>query len=183
MNDINSARVKKEAEEEALGYFLEAYERVTDQSITVVGLTERPDFICTRKDGSKVGVELAKVRRSHPNDILWDRLIEKQEYMSIDNALKMLQEVATEKDKKRNEPDWMLPDAAILLIVLTDIPLTEIRNRIMSKNLPDLYATGFVEVWLADFTGLEAYDNVEFFCVQPAGWAGYYPRGLQKPYG
>jgi hypothetical protein len=102
--------------------------------------------------------------------------------MLIDNALKILQETAVEKDRKRNEPDWMLPDAAILLIVLTDLPLTEIRNRITSKNLPDLYATGFAEVWIADFTGLEAHNNVELFCVQPAGWSGYYPRVFQKPY-
>jgi len=183
MNEFNSVRVKKEAEEEILGYFLETYERVTDQSTTIEEISERPDFICARKDGSKVGIEIVKVRRSHPNDKLWDRLVKKQDYMSIDNALKMLQEVAAEKDKKRNESDWILPDAAILLIVLTDIPLPKIRKRITSKNLPDLYATGFVEVWIADFTGLEAYNNVELFCVQPAGWAGYYPRDFHKEYG
>jgi hypothetical protein len=183
MSECNSAGIKKKAEEEALDYFLETYKRVTGQSLNVVENTERPDFICAREDGSKVGIELVKVRRSHPNNILWDRLIDKQEYMSIDAALKMLQEMAMVKDKKRNEPDWVHPDAAILLIVLTDISLTEIRNRITSKNLPDLYATGFVEVWLADFTGLEAYHNVELFCVQPTGWAGYCPRCFQKPYG
>jgi hypothetical protein len=39
MNEFKSARIKKEAEEKALGYFFEAYERVTDQSITLVEIT------------------------------------------------------------------------------------------------------------------------------------------------
>ena len=183
MNDFNSAREKKEAEKEILSFFLEMYERVTGQSITVVKINERPDFICDRKDGSMVGVELVEIRRNHPNDILWDKLVEKQDFMSIDNALKMLQEVAINKDKKRKEPDWTHKAATILLIALTDIPLAEIRKRITSENLPDLYETGFVEVRLADFTGLEAYDDLELFCVQPVQWAGYYPRILYKPYG
>ncbi len=102
MSEFNSAGIKKKAEEEALDYFLETYKRVTGQSLNVVENTERPDFICAREDGSMVGIELVKVRRSHPNNILWDRLIDKQDYMSIDTALKMLQEMATLKDKKRN---------------------------------------------------------------------------------
>jgi hypothetical protein len=183
MNDYSSERAKKEAEEESLRYFLEAYEGVTGQSIEVIEISERPDFICVRKDGCRVGVELGKVRRGHPSDILWDRLIEKRDYMSIDDALEKLQEVAAEKERKRNERDWRLPEATMLLIELTDIPLARIKGCVTPDILPDLYATGFAEIWLADFIGLEAYANVELFCVRPDKWAGYYPRGPQKPYG
>jgi len=182
MNDFNSSHVKKEVEAETLGNFLEMYAHVTEQSITVVKSSERPDFICARKHGGNVGIELVKIRRSHPNDILWDRLIEKQDYMSIDNTLKMLQEMAAIKDKKRNEPDWLLPESAILLIALTDRPLAEIQRHLTFIDLPDLYSTGFVEVWLVDITGVEAYNSVELFCIQPERWKGYYPRGLLKPY-
>jgi len=183
MNDYTHERVKKESEEETLRYFLQAYEGVTRESIEVIEISERPDFICVRKDGSKVGVELVKVTRGDPELIQLDRLVEKQDYISIDHALKMLQQVAAEKEKKRNEPDWTLPEATILVIALTDIPLAEIKHCITPEILPDLYATGFAEVWLADFTGVEAYDNVELFCVRPGDWAGYHPRGIQKPYG
>ena len=183
MNGYTNERVKKEAEQESLNYFLEAYENITGETLEVIEVTERPDFICIRNDGSKVGVELVKVRRGHPNDILWDMIIDKQEFMSLDQALEMIQEVAAEKERKRNESDWKHTGATILLIELCDIPLAHINSYISSEILPDLYSIGFEEIWLADFTGIEAYDNVELFCVRPEEWKGYHSRGIQKPYG
>ena len=183
MNEYTIKRIKKENEEESLGYFLEAYESVIGESFERVENSERPDFLCTRKDDSKVGIELSKIRRGHPNDIQFDKIIQKQDYMSIDHALDMIQRVAIEKEKKRNDPDWAFPDATILLFELTDIPLSALWNCINPDILPDLYEIGFIEIWLVDLTGLEAFDNVELFCVRPKKWEGYYPRNLQKPYG
>jgi len=178
-----SEQVKKEMEQEALNCFLDVYETVTHQTLEVLESTERPDFICMRQNGERVGLELVKVRRSHPNDILWDEIIEKQNHMALDLALEMIQKVAVLKDKKRNEPDWELPEAAILLIELRDISLLEIKSCISEQVLPDLFSAGFAEIWLADFSGLEAYDNIELFCIKPDKFCGYYPRGIQKPYG
>ena len=183
MNEYTIERVKKENEEDSLRFFLEAYESITGESFERVEKSERPDFLCIRQDGSKVGIELSRIRRGHPNDILFDKIVKKQDYMSIDYALDMIRRRLIEKEKKRNDPDWALPSATILLFELTDIPLSEIKNYINSGMLPDLYETGFAEIWLVDLTGLEAYDNVELFCVCPKEWEGYYPRGLQKPYG
>ena len=183
MNEYTIERVKKEDEQESLSYFLEAYEIVTGETLEVLEVTERPDFICTRDDGSKVGVELVKVRRGHPNEILCDKIIEKQDFMSSEHALEMIQAVAAEKESKRNAPDWKLPEATILLIELWDVPLARIEGCISPEILPNLSLTGFEEIWLVDYTGLEAYGNVELFCVRPEKWIGYHSRGLQKPYG
>ena len=183
MNEYTIERMKKENEEESLGYFLEAYESIIGECFERVEKSERPDFLCTRQDSSKLGIELSKITRGHPNSILFDKIVEKQDYMSVDNALCMIQREAIKKETKRNEPDWALPGATILLFELTDIPLSELRNCINPNILPDLYEIGFAEIWLVDLTGLEAYDNVELFCVLPKKWEGYYPRGLQKPYG
>lgn len=183
MSECSNKRMKKEAELEALNYFLNAYECVTRETLEVLEATERPDFICARQNGERVGVELAKVRRGHPNDILWDKIIEKQNFMSMEHALEMIQKVADEKEAKRNEPDWKLPGTAILLIELRDIRLSEINGCISEDILPALFSVGFAEVWLADFSELEAYDNVELFCIKPKELKGYYPRSIQKPYG
>lgn len=183
MSEYSNERVKKEAEQEAFNYFLDAYECVTRETLEVFETAERPDFICVRQNGERAGVELAKVRRGHPNDILWDRIIEKQNFMSMEHALEMIQEVANEKEAKRNEPDWKLPGAAILLIELRDIPLSEIMGCISEEVLPDLFSIGFAEVWFADFSELEAYDNVELYCIKPKELRGHYSRGIQKPYG
>lgn len=183
MNEYSNERVKKEAERESLGYFLEAYESLTGESIEVLEESERPDFICLRKDGCKVGIELVKVTRGNPSHILDVKLIEKQDHMSVDHALSMLEEEVMEKEKKRKESNWRLPESTILIVEITDIPLSEIRGCIKPDVLPALYATGFAEVWLVDFTGVEAYDNIQLFCIRPNEWQGYHPRGLQKPYG
>jgi hypothetical protein len=181
--EYTNALINKESEEESLSYFLEAYESIIGESFKSVESSERPDFIATRKDGSQIGIELSKIRRGHPNDILYDKIIEKKDYMSVYDALCMIQKVAYEKEIKRNSSGWVLPDTTILLLELTDIPLSELRYSILPNILPDLYETGFAEIWLVDLTGVEAYDNVELFCARPEELKGYYPRDIQKPYG
>lgn len=181
--EYTNERINKESEAESLGYFLEAYETIIGESFIGVKASERPDFIATRKDGSQIGIELSKIRRGHPNDILYDKIIKKKDYMSAYDALCMIQRVAYEKEIKRNSSGWSLPNTTILLLELTDIPLSELRHSIFPDILPDLYETGFAEIWLVDLTGVEAYDNVELLCVYPEELEGYYPRGIQKPYG
>jgi len=183
MNEYNKEQIKKETEYEALMYFLEAYEEITGQVLAAVEKSERPDFICCKQNGIKVGIELVQVRRGHPNRVFIDKYIYKQEYMSPEDAIEILQMEVVKKEKKRNERDWKLPLSSILLIELPEIPLSNIVNRISPNNTPDIYSTGFTEVWIVDFTGIEAYGNVELLCVTPQMTMGYYRRDIQKSYG
>ncbi len=82
------------------------------------------------------------------------------------------------------ESDWKHPQTTILVIELVDIPLDSIVGLLEDKeNLPDALATNFLELWLVDYTGIDAYDNVELFCIYPDHLYGYYQRPFQKPYG
>ena len=126
---------------------------------------------------------LTQVTRGNPLIIEWDRIVEKQKFMSYDHAIEMIQEVTTKKESKRKQKRWSLPYNTILLLEIVDIPLNSIWNLINEENIPKLYSTGFLEIWLADYTGLDAYGNIELFCVCPEELAGYYSRGIQKPYG
>ena len=58
---------KKEVEREELYPFLEAYEWVTGESLSLVESGENPDFVCKRPDGSEVGIELSKITRDPHN--------------------------------------------------------------------------------------------------------------------
>lgn len=89
--EYTNERINKESEAESLGYFLEAYETIIGESFMSVKSSERPDFIATRTDGSQIGIELSKIRRGHPNDILYDKITEKKDYMSVYDALCMIQ--------------------------------------------------------------------------------------------
>lgn len=183
MNEYTHERAKKEDESEALDYFLEAYEQVTGEPFSLLETSERPDFICERSDGTVVGIELAKVRRSHPNEIISDRIVEKRNYMLPEVAFEVIQMTLLYKEAKRRESSWQLPEATILILELVDIPLIDLLPWLRRDAFPDLADTGFLEVWLADYTGLEAYDNVELFCLRPEQWHGYHRRPFQKPYG
>jgi hypothetical protein len=183
MNEYTNKRIQKEGEAERLAYFLDEYLNITGERIEIIEIAERPDFICSKENGCKIGIELTMITRGDPQIIQYDRIIDKKDFMSPEQAIDMIQQSAILKENKRSKGDWKLPDSNILLIELTDIPLNWIQALISPKFCPDLYSTGFMEVWIADFTGIEAYDNLETYCVQSKEWAGYYPRQMQKPYG
>ena len=177
---------KKEGEFENLNYFIEAYYYATEANLEISCSSERPDFICIDPNNSEIGIELVKITRGDPEQILWDRILVRKDYMLPENAIEMIQRVALLKDEKKSKGDWECPDNTILLIELVDIPLFEIMMLLENKtNLPDIDNLSFVEIWLGDYTGIEPYDNIELFCLFPDKLRGYFSRQnpMQKPYG
>ena len=174
---------QKEAEFKTLCYFLEEYERITDKEFVEIISSEKPDFLCREEQSTKiVGVELTQIQRGHPETIAYDSIIHKREYMKIEDAIEIIQECVETKEQKRQKNDWKHPNSSILVIEFNDIPLKQIHH-LLKENLPDVYDTGFSEIWIVDLTGIEAYGDVELFCLIPACYEGYYPRPPQKPYG
>jgi len=181
MNDFSQKRWKKNRESYILGHFVDAYKEIAGTSFIDIEECERPDFTCKRENGEKLGIELVKITRGK-QDIFWDSVLKGLVYMDSENALNLLQEHTIRKDNKRRETDWTLSDSTLLLIELVDIPLAEIYRSLTKKDIPDLLINGFLEIWIIDTTGMEAFNNVEIFCVKPEKFHGYYSRGIQKPY-
>ncbi|WP_347275572.1 hypothetical protein [Candidatus Kuenenia sp.] len=94
---------KKEAELEVLTYFNPIYEEVVEDFLEVVEASERPDFICKRNDGSLVGVEIVQVRRGHPNEVFYDKIINKNINIVPDQAIDLIQTLIYTKEEKRRE--------------------------------------------------------------------------------
>ena len=175
---------RKMVEEEDLLYFLEAYNiSVRDKLLYGFDRYERPDFICYRQDGSPAGVELVRVMRD-PRDALADYILDRQEFMDGEEALEMLYHMIEEKDRKRRQPDWGLPDNTILVLQFVDCPISNLH--LLDDSLTrDFESYGFNEIWMADYTGEEAYGDIELFCLFPPEWWGFYgrPNPGRKPYG
>lgn len=185
-NELRKFKIEaqKEAEFRTLCYFLKEYERITGKEFVEIISSEKPDFLCRRELSPKiVGVELTQIQRGHPETIAYDSIIHKREYMKIEDALAITQECVETKEQKRQKNDWKHPNSSILVIEFNDIPLEQIHHLLNRKNLPDVYDTEFSEIWIVDLTGIEAYRNVELFCLIPACYEGYYSRSPQKPYG
>lgn len=174
---------KKEDELEALSYFIPIYKEVAGDFLEVIEVYERPDFICKRSEGALVGVELVQVRRSHPNDVLYDVIVNKNINMVPDQAIDLIQTLLENKEEKRKADGWRLSEKTILIIQLQESPLWELVSSLTEGVFPDLPAYGFCEIWLADFSEIDTYNNIELFCLFPVSMRGYFKRPLQKPYG
>ncbi|MFA6013347.1 MAG: hypothetical protein WC799_25375 [Desulfobacteraceae bacterium] len=180
---MTNQTLQKQKEQKILSYFLDMYEKLTSKSFQIIESSERPDFLLSDENNNTLGLELTQIRRGHPEEYDWDTIIEKRTYMRLEDALEMLQEIVEKKEQKRREPDWNFPKNSILLVEFSDIPLNNILNYINEERLPDIYSSGFSEIWLIDLSGIEVFGDIELFCVKPACYEGYYPREFQKPFG
>jgi len=89
------------------------------------------------------------------------------------------------KEKTRSDNYGRLTRDTILVLELMDCPLALLRNYLPDKLQKDFSQHGFAEVWLGDYTGADAYGDIELFGLFPPKWWGYYPRinPERKPYG
>lgn len=180
----NQQMGKKENERNDLSYFIKAYKWVTGEQLTELGSCESPDFICARATGQEIGVELTEVRRGLW-DALWDRILDRKYEADTQETLERIFELLEEKDKKRSRNYGNWADKTILVLQLCDCSLSSLQLFITDDMRKDFLGYGFIEVWLADYTEIEAYGDVELFGLVPAKWWGYHRRRnpYRKPYG
>ena len=174
---------KKEAERSDLGFFEEAYERVTGLSLGHCLSHESPDFICHRSDGLEVGIELTAVR-DPPQIAFFERTYSRKDYMDAAGVADVIYRMAKSKADKRVRNHWPCSSSTILVLQL-ECPLRSLSEYLEPIWCDDLSALGFLEVWLADYSEIDAYGDVELFGLFPESIWGYHQRfnPLRKPYG
>ena len=172
---------KKMVEETELEYFLDAYKYATGQRLELEYRHEKPDFICKRSSGILMGVELTWVMRD-PRDAQWDAIIEKKDKMELYDAVDMLYSSVESKDIKRAKHYGKWADKCTLVFQIKECPISEIMPYIVKK---DYDSHGFTELWIADYSTLDAYGAIELFGLSPRRIWGYYknPSCSGKPYG
>jgi len=178
---------KKEIEGNHLELFLEAYEEATGNRLRYhpyCSRNECPDFICTRQNGETVGIELTQVMMN-PSDASWARIIKGYCEQEPFDALFGISRLIEKKEETRSANYGRWTNNTILLLELMDCSLISLRNNISKELQKDFSQHGFAEVWLGDYTGVDAYGDIELFGLFPPKWWGYYPRinPERKPYG
>jgi hypothetical protein len=174
---------KKMIEKEHLFCFLKAYAIVTGISMSVVSNGESPDFICARPAGEHVGVELA--RSPHDYEMaIWDRIWTGR-MMSTPDLLDAVHMIVGKKEQKRQSAHWRTPSSTILVIELLDYKSESLEWTRDTALSGDYAHTGFLEIWLADFSTLEAYGEVRLIGLYPPAFWGLHHRPAfeGKPYG
>jgi len=175
---------KKIVEEMELELFLEEYKYITGLSLQLVNQFERPDFIAQRSDGTRLGIELSKIMRD-PESTFWARVLSGEEFAdSVDTAIH-LQELIYRKDAKRSGSGWTLPDRTVLVLQLMDSSIDQVVLFLDDQVIKELNETGFFEIWLADYTILEAFGTIQLYGIKPEKWQGLHShsRTGNKPYG
>ncbi|HEX7238690.1 MAG TPA: hypothetical protein VF263_00380 [Longimicrobiaceae bacterium] len=180
-HSAEDAVVRKWIEEEAVGHFLNAYEAVTADQINVRP-HERPDFVGHRLDGSPVGIELTAIRWT-PDARVSEAILGSGEGMDAWEVLDRIGLALDKKARKRSSPGWTHPDSTIVLLMLEDAQLDGV-HWVFDPTLDDEWASyGFQEIWVGDYTELDAYRDIELFGLYPRKWWGYHRRVFRKPYG
>jgi len=175
---------KKINEENDLELFSREYEKITALSFNVIAKTERPDFIVYRSDGMKLGIELTKVMRD-PESAFWARVLNGEEQADPLDSVWNLQELIYNKDKKLSEDNWQFPDRTILLLQLMDSSIEQVASLLGDEIIKEINKTGFLEIWIGDYSILEAYGTIQLYCIKPKKWQGLHNhmnKGM-KPYG
>jgi len=177
MNDHDAA--KRWIEEEHLRRFLDAYEEVTEETFSDIALSETPDFIAMDSEGRITGIELTQIRFS-PDVQSMRRIFEPPTYDS--ESYMRLIELLHKKDQTLGKGRWHECQRKILVIMLIDTTIDAI---VAGAETDKPQPGGFDEVWLADYTQVEAFDGVDLFVLVHKDLEGHFATGDygQKPYG
>jgi hypothetical protein len=110
-----------------------------------------------------------------PATAWWERILEPKEHMEYDEAIAQMDFLIERKDAARKRRYSLRVPETILVLQLVDRPLNGFVHCL--EGLQDDFKNhGFVEVWLADYSGHEAYGDIDLFGVFPLDRWGYYCR-------
>lgn len=176
-------QIKKDEEVADIESFLAAYPRATGETLDLENIGESPDAVCSRPDGTCVGVEITTIRRS-PDQAFWEGTFYHTDEMDPDETLEEISRLIFQKAELRPQ---FSQERTILVLAICE---SDFRMAVgLAKLIPleDLEETGFVEIWLADFKGIRdgAHREVRVFGLYPKHLRTLTGRSIfdQKPYG
>lgn len=176
---------RKEIERDELIPFLDARDAVTGEVLSQpFGLwVESPDFICSRPNGALVGIELTKVTENHELAFC-DRVRYGEVLIDARRTLATILHLIGKKEELRATRYVKKVDDNVLVLQLVHGSLDQLRGAFDGPQ-DDFTSHGFSEIWLADYSGLAAYGDIELFGLSPGQWWGYHRRPWpdRKPHG
>ena len=177
MNDWEHG--KREIEREHLGLFLDAHEAATGESFLEMIDSETPDFIGRDVLGRVVGIEITQLRFGPDEQHI--RRISPPE-PADHHAWWRLLDLMHRKNQTLTKGRWPKCERKILVIILIDTSLEAVTAGTDTDTPSE---GGFSEVWLADYTQVEAFGAVDLFAVVHPELEGHFATGDrgQKPFG
>ena len=174
---------KKMIERDEAQRFVEEYTRVTGVELVLLGAGERPDFVCGKR-GRYYGLELVRAMQD-PVLRKWEVILRGEGHLHGMDALMLVQEAVYVKDVKRASPGWRYPRSTILAIQLIGSDCDQMARYLDDQIMDEMAQTGFREIWVADYSPMEPYGEIQLFGVKPKRWRDLHRHRLYgtKPYG
>jgi hypothetical protein len=174
---------KKMVESIELEPFLEEYAQVTGSKLMLVAAGERPDFVCEKR-GRLYGLELVKAMQN-PVQRRLEVILGGTGHLTGYDAMLLVQDAIYVKDKKRASPGWSYPKSTILVIQLIGSDGEEMAVHLDSQLMDEMSETGFREIWIVDYSPMEAYRTIQLIGIKPKRWRGLHQHRFfgTKPYG
>jgi hypothetical protein len=176
-------RFRKEEEIEDIEIFLDAYERATGEALEIEDIGESPDATCIRPDGTLVGVEHTRVRRS-PDTAHWDSVFHRRDEMDVGKTLDEIARLIAQKAEQRKN---FRTSRNILFVALYELDFDVVVRILENYPAVDAELAGFDEIWLADFKGIRdgTHRETRLFGLFPDAFGYVTDRSSydQKPYG
>ena len=173
----------KEAEHDDVSKFLTARFHATGEPLSINFDSESPDFLCSRQDGSIVGVEITRIEYNPERREFLESISDYDG--SLDNfAIFWAAAIAiAKKEKKRCSPHWRLPHATILVLDLPEGYRFESwpEDDSCSAEFAD---SGFIEVWISDQSSIETHGETTAIGLFPRSIWGIQGQGYlcRPPY-
>ena len=163
------AHYDRNNERDDVSRFLAARFHAIGEQLTILADSEAPDFICSRPNGTIVGVEITKIEHDPERKELLEAI---RSYSGELDIFAIFWGAATslaKKEKKRLKPHWKLPSATILVL---DLPEGyRIEDWPEDSSYSDEFTdAGFIEVWISDQSSIETHG-------EPTA-IGLYPRAV-----
>lgn len=166
----------KKIEREDVARFLNARFHATGEMLTILSDSESPDFLCSRPDGTVVGVEITKIEYNPERTEFLESI--RAYDGELDNFAIFWAAATTlaKKETKRRLPHWRLPNATILVLDLPEGYRIENwpDNKSYSNEFMD---SGFVEVWISDQSSIETHGEPTAIGLFPSAIWGIQGQG------
>lgn len=174
---------KKMEERDETQRFVEEYTRITGVPCTLVAAGERPDFLC-KKWGRRFGLELVRAMRD-PVQRSWDIILGRDQQLRGVGAADLVQQAVYAKERKRSSPGWFLLKSTILVVQLIGSDGDDMLAHLDDRLMDEMAGSGFREIWVADYSPIEEYGEIQLIGIKPKRRRGLYrhARYGTKPYG
>jgi len=137
-----------------------------------------------KKRGRYYGLELVKAMQD-PVQREWEIILGGEGYLYGMDAVWLVQGAVYAKEKKRASPGWRYPRTTILAIQLIGSEGDEMAKHLDDQIMDEMANTGFCEIWVADYSPMEQYGEIQLIGVKPKRWRGLHRHRSYgtKPYG